>query len=67
MNPTNPYTQAENVLEESFTQLHTGDTDYEPLDLNMPDDDLDKMLIRSLEADRDHWNKAPWKLSLIHI
>lgn len=58
----NPYSQAENVLEESFTELSTAVTDYEVLDPTMSDDDLDKMLIQSLEADRAHWNKKPWNL-----
>lgn len=62
MNPTNPYSQAQNVLEESFTELHTDATDFEELNLTMSDADLDKMLITSLEADRDHWNKKPWNL-----
>lgn len=62
MNPNNPFTQSQNILEESFTELHTDSTDYEELNLTMSDDDLDKMLITSLEADRDHWNKKPWNL-----
>lgn len=62
MNP-NTYNQDQNVLEEAFTEPYTGATDYEPLNLTMSDDDLDKLLIRSLDADRDHWNKAPWNLT----
>src|SRR5882757_206383 len=57
MNPQN-----QNVYEEAFTELHTDATDFEELDLTMSDDDLDKMLITSLEADRAHWNKMPWNL-----
>ncbi len=33
----------------------------------MSDSDLDKMLINSLEADRDHWNKKPWNLEQTDI
>lgn len=33
----------------------------------MSDDQLDKMLINSLEADRDHWNKKPWNLEQTDI
>jgi len=62
MNPTNPYSQKQNVLEESFTELHTDAKDFEELSLSMSDDDLDKMLITSLETDRDHWNRKPWNL-----
>lgn len=62
MNP-NAYNQDQNVLEEAFTEPYMGATDYEPLNLTMSDDDLDKLLIRSLDADRDHWNKAPWNLT----
>lgn len=58
----NPYTQTENIYEQSFTELHTGDTNYEAIDLTMSDADLEKMLIQSLEADREHWNKKPWNL-----
>lgn len=62
MSQTNLYSQTQNILEESFTELHTDSTDFEELNLTMSDDDLDKMLITSLEADRDHWNKKPWNL-----
>ncbi|CAB4132713.1 hypothetical protein UFOVP253_57 [uncultured Caudovirales phage] len=63
----NPYTQVENELEQSFTELHTADTNYEAVDLSMSDDDLDKMLIQSLEADRAHWNKKPWNLEATDV
>lgn len=62
MSAADPYSQKQDVLEESFTELHTDATDFEELDLSMSDDDLDKMLITSLEADRAHWNKKPWNL-----
>ncbi len=58
----NPYSQQQDVYQEAFTELYPQDTEYEELDLTMSDADLDKMLINSLEADRDHWNKAPWNL-----
>lgn len=59
---TNPYTQKEDVYEEAFTELYTAETEYEALSLDLSDDQLDKMLIQSLEADRSHWNKKPWNL-----
>lgn len=58
----NPYQQPENVYDTAFTELYTQSTNFEELDLSMSDDDLDKMLITSLEENRDHWNKAPWRL-----
>lgn len=61
--PTNsPFTQDSNAYEESFTELFPASTDFEPLNIDLDDKVLDKMLITSLEADRDHWNKKPWKL-----
>lgn len=62
MATTDPFTQKEDVYQEAFTELYTQDTEFEELNLTMSDDDLDKMLINSLEADRDHWNKKPWNL-----
>lgn len=58
----NQFTEQQDVYQEAFTELYVADTDFEALDLTMSDADLDKMLISSLEADRDHWNKAPWNL-----
>lgn len=62
MSDTNPYTQKQDVYEEAFTELYVADTEFEELNLDLTDDQLDKMLIQSLEADRDHWNKKPWNL-----
>jgi len=58
----NPYSQQQDAYQEGFTSLHVADTEYEELNLTMSDDDLDKMLITSLEADRSHWNQKPWNL-----
>ena len=62
MASNNPYSQTQDVYEEAFTALNTDATDFEELNLTMSDDDLDKMLVTSLEADRAHWNKKPWSL-----
>lgn len=62
MSQTNPFTQQADVYQEDFTELYIADKDFEELDLSMSDEMLDKALIQSLEADRDHWNKKPWKL-----
>lgn len=58
----NPFTSQQDSYQESFTELYVQPTEFEALDLTMSDDQLDKMLINSLEADRDHWNQAPWNL-----
>lgn len=63
MSDTNPFTQEQDAYEEAFTELYTESTEFEELDLTMSDDDLDKMLINSLEADRAHWDKKPWNLT----
>lgn len=57
-----PFVQKQDIYAEAFTELYPGDTEYEPLDLTMADDQLNKMLVSSLNADRDHWNKKPWNL-----
>lgn len=62
MATTNPFNQTADVYQEAFTELYTPETEFEELNLDMSDDELDKMLIQSLEADRDHWNKKPWRL-----
>ena len=62
MADTNPFVQDTNIFDQSFTELYVQDTNFEELNLSMSDADLDKMLITSLEADRDHWNKKPWRL-----
>jgi hypothetical protein len=67
MSNSTPFTQDSNPLEQSFTELYQGDKEYQPLSLDMDDDILDKMLIGSLEQDRDHWNQRPWNLEEIDV
>lgn len=67
MADTNPYTQQQDVYEQAFTELYTEDTEFEALDLTLDDNQLDKMLITSLEADREHWNKKPWDLQNVDL
>lgn len=62
MADTNPYTQQQDVYEEAFTELYTQDSEFEALSLELTDDQLTKLLVTSLQADRDHWNKKPWVL-----
>lgn len=59
---TNPFTQTQDVYGDAFTEPYTEDQDFEDLSLDLSNDDLDKMLVSSLEADRAHWNKKPWQL-----
>lgn len=62
MAQTDPFTQQKDVYQEVFTELYPGDSDFQPLDLSMSDDILDKMLITSLNEDASYWNKKPWNL-----
>lgn len=62
MADNNPYTQKQDVYEQAFTEPYPEATEFEDLNLTLSDADLDKLLINSLEADRDHWNKKPWNL-----
>lgn len=62
MSDHNPYSQQQDIYEEAFTELYTPDTEFAEVNLSMSDEDLDKMLIASLEADKQHWNTKPWNL-----
>jgi hypothetical protein len=62
MSSNDPFQERTDVYEEAFTELYTPESNFEPLDLEMDDAQLEKMLITSLEADRDHWDKKPWNL-----
>ncbi len=62
MSSTNPYSQKQDAYEEGFTSLYTDDTEFDALNLDIDNDDLQKMLVNSLELDRSHWNKKPWNL-----
>lgn len=50
------------AYEQRLSQLNLPDEDYEIFNLEMSDDRLLKMLVDSLHSNRQHWNKAPWKL-----
>lgn len=62
MQDNNPFMQETNVYTDAFTDSYLQDMPYEELDLDIDDDKLDKMLITSLEADRDYWDKKPFEL-----
>jgi len=57
-----PYFQQSDAYIEPFTELYTPSEAYEQLSLSMTEQELDNMLVKSLEADRDYWNQAPWGL-----
>lgn len=59
---TNPYGSALDTYETSLTSTYLPDEQYEPLSLNLTDDQLDKMIISSLNDDVAYWNKPPFSL-----
>lgn len=63
----NPFMQKKSAYEEAFTELYTSNEPFEAVNLAMSDAVLEKMLITSLEADRDHWNRPPWNLQKTDI
>lgn len=67
MSQNDPFTQQQDIYQEAFTELYIAPTNFEELDLTMSDDQLDKMLINSLEADVEHWKKKPWSLEQTDI
>lgn len=60
MQPTR--TDNNTAYTERFSDLYLPDEDYESFQLACPDDKLIPMLVRSLEENRDFWNRAPWNL-----
>lgn len=62
MSNNSPFSQQSDVYQQSFINLYVDDVPFDELSLDMDDDQLDKMLINSLESDREWWNKKPWNL-----
>lgn len=58
----NPFSQQNDAYTEAFTSLYLDEEPFDSLDISMTDDKLDKLLINSLESDRDYWNQRPWNL-----
>lgn len=56
------YNQKTDAYEQAFTNLELPSEDFEALDIGLDDDDLQKMLVNSLELDREHWRQRPWNL-----
>lgn len=62
-----PYTQNQEIYENEFSEPFLPSEQYEAFNVTMDDDMLDKLLIQSLDADRDHWNQLPWNLQQTDI
>lgn len=57
-----PFQQQSDAYTEAFTNLVLQDQPFDALELNLSDGDLDKMLVNSLQADKDYWNQKPFDL-----
>lgn len=58
-----PYAyNTEDAYETPFSETYLGSEAYEQFNVNMTDDVLDKMLIKSLDANVSYWNQKPWNL-----
>lgn len=63
MNPgDNQYGKQPNAYQNAFNQTYLDSKPYVLFNQEMPDDVLDKLLIKELDKDVDHWNLKPWKL-----
>lgn len=62
MSGHNPYEVGGNVYDNLFSETYLPDEAYEQFAESMPDDVLDKMLIKSLDENVTYWNNAPWNL-----
>lgn len=58
----NTYNNSENAYTDPFTETYTDSIAYEQFNVAMPDDVIDKMLIKSLDENVSYWNQKPWKL-----
>lgn len=57
-----PFQQQTDVYTDAFSQNDLQDQPLESLDITLSDAELDKMLVSSLETDREYWNKKPFSL-----
>lgn len=62
MNPQINQSGRTNSYEAGFTSTFLPDEQYESFNLDMPDQRLEQMLVKSLNSNKSHWDKAPWKL-----
>lgn len=63
MQQGSPFAQQSDAYTEAFTQLNIQDIEFEELDISLNDGDLVKMLVNSLQADKDYWDKLPFQLT----
>ena len=61
------YGQTPNAYDEDFKQLYRDSPEYAVFNLQMDDETLQKMLIKELDKDREHWNKKPWSLQKVDM
>lgn len=57
-----PQGTQENAYTPIFSDFLTPEEMYREFDLSCPDDKLYKLILQSLNADIEYWDKAPWKL-----
>jgi len=57
-----PFAQQSDAYRQSFTNLYLDDLPFDELCLDLEDSQLDKLLINSLESDREYWNGKPWNI-----
>lgn len=58
----NPYGASDSVYTDLFEQTYLPDEAMEVFALDLPDEKLSKMLIKSLDENVDYWNREPWNL-----
>lgn len=58
----NPRSINDNAYEPLFSETYLPDEQYEAFNLAIPDDQLQKMLINSLNSNISYWNQKPWNL-----
>lgn len=58
-----PYSlNSETAYDSPFSETYLGSEAYETFSVQMDDDTLDKMLIKSLDANVAYWDQKPWNL-----
>lgn len=62
MNPQQNNTTTNDAYDNPFSETYLDSEAYEQFNVAMPDDVLDKMLIKSLDSNVSYWNQKPWNL-----
>jgi hypothetical protein len=63
----NVYGHAPNAYDEPFQNTFLDSKTYKLFNLQMDDETLDKMLIKELDRDKEHWDKEPWQLTKVDV